>query len=158
VIARPFNAYGPRQSARAVIPAIISQIAAGRAEIDLGDTETTRDFTFVKDTAEGMLAIAEMEGGMGEVFHIGSNFEIRIGDLFSLIAGLMASSARIRTDEARKRPPQSEVLRLWCNNEKLASATGFRPKTLLRDGLSATIDWFRRPENLERYKTDLYNV
>lgn len=158
VIARPFNTYGPRQSARAVIPTIISQLAAGREEVDLGDTETTRDFTFVKDTAAGMLAIAEMEGGLGEVFHIGSNFEIRVGDLFRLIAELMGSRAQIRQDTARIRPAQSEVLRLWCNNEKLWRASGFRPAISLRDGLGATIDWFRRPENLKRYKTDLYNV
>lgn len=158
VIARPFNAYGPRQSARAVIPTIVSQLAAGREEIDLGDTDTTRDFTFVKDTAGGLLAIAEMKGGVGEVFHIGSNFEIRIGDLFTLIAGLMDIPARIRQDEIRKRPPRSEVLRLWCDNEKLARTTGFRPQTSLRDGLLETIAWFRRPENLKRYKTDLYNI
>ena len=158
VTARPFNTYGPRQSARAVIPTIISQLAAGRTEIDLGDTETTRDFTFVKDTCEGMLAIAEMDGGAGEVFQIGSNFEIRIGDLFRLIAELMDSGARIRRDESRERPPRSEVLRLWCNNEKLARAAGFHPKTPLREGLQATIEWFRNPENLKRYKTDLYNV
>jgi NAD dependent epimerase/dehydratase len=158
VIARPFNAYGPRQSARAVIPTIISQLAAGRTEVDLGDTETTRDFTFVKDTCAGMVAIAEMEGGLGEVFQIGSNFEIRIGDLFRLIAELMDSNARIRHDESRRRPEQSEVLRLWCDNRKLERATGFRPATPLNDGLSATIEWFRRPENLKRYKTDLYNV
>lgn len=158
VIARPFNTYGPRQSARAVVPTMISQIAAGCSEIELGDVDTTRDFTFVKDTAEGMLAIAEIEGGCGEVFHIGSNFEIRIGDLFSLIAKLMESSARIRQDEARMRPQNSEVQRLWCNNEKLARASGYRPGTGLREGLNATIEWFRRPENLKRYKTGLYNV
>jgi NAD dependent epimerase/dehydratase len=158
VIARPFNTYGPRQSARAVIPTIISQLAAGRREVDLGDTETTRDFTFVRDTCAGMVAIAEMDGGLGEVFHIGSNFEIRIGDLFRLIAELTQSNARIRHDESRKRPEQSEVLRLWCDNRKLERAAGFRPATSLRDGLSATIEWFRRPENLKRYKTDLYNV
>lgn len=158
VIARPFNTYGPRQSARAVIPSIIAQLAAGRKDIDLGDTETTRDFTFVKDTCEGMLAIAEMDGGCGEVFNIGSNFEISIGELFQLIAELMGSDARIRRDEARIRPERSEVQRLWCDDGKLARATGFRPRTALRDGLAATIEWFRVPGNLKRYKTDLYNV
>lgn len=158
IIARPFNAYGPRQSARAVIPTIISQLADGRGEAGLGDTKTTRDFTFVTDTCRGMLAMAEMEGGLGEVFHIGSNFETSIGDLFRDIAGLMNSGASIRVDEARKRPENSEVLRLWCNNEKLAAATGFRPQTPLKEGLTRTIAWFRKPENLKRYKTEIYNV
>ncbi len=157
-IARPFNAYGPRQSARAVIPTIITQLASGREDVSLGDTETTRDFTFVKDTCAGMAAIAGMDGGCGEVFHVGSNFEISIGALFTLIAELMGSKAGIRHDESRKRPENSEVLRLWCNNEKLAAATGFRPRTSLRDGLTATIQWFREADHLRRYKPDLYNV
>jgi NAD dependent epimerase/dehydratase len=157
-IARPFNTYGPRQSARAVIPTIISQLAAGRKEVDLGDTKTTRDFTFVTDTCQGMLAMAEMDGGIGEVFHIGSNFEISIGDLFKTIAELMGSDARVRVDEARKRPETSEVLRLWCNNEKFAAASGFRPQTPLRKGLSLTVEWFQRAEHLQRYKPDVYNV
>jgi NAD dependent epimerase/dehydratase len=158
VIARPFNAYGPRQSARAVIPSIISQIAAGREDIDLGDTTTTRDFTFVRDTCGGMIAMSEMDGGLGEVFHVGSNFEITIGEVFQTIAELMCSKARIRRDEARMRPENSEVVRLWCNNEKLALASGFRPRTPFREGLRLTIEWLRQPENLRRYKTDLYNV
>jgi NAD dependent epimerase/dehydratase len=158
VIARPFNAYGPRQSARAVIPTIISQLAAGKTEINLGETETTRDFTFVQDTCRGMLAIAENEGGLGEVFHIGSNHEITIGALFQMIAELMSSSSTIHLDPARKRPEKSEVFRLWCNNDKLAAATGFRPQTSLREGLAQTVNWFRQPENLKRYKTELYNV
>jgi NAD dependent epimerase/dehydratase len=158
VTARPFNAYGPRQSARAVIPTIISQLAAGRKEIALGDTETTRDFTFVNDTCHGLLAAAELDGGVGEVFNVGSNFEISIDGLFRLIAGIMHSCAQIKIDEERKRPEKSEVVRLWCNNEKLAAATGFRPQTALREGLCQTIDWFQRPENLRRYKTELYNV
>jgi NAD dependent epimerase/dehydratase len=158
VIARPFNAYGPRQSARAVIPTIISQLAAGKTEINLGETETTRDFTFVQDTCRGMLAIAGHEGGLGEVFHIGSNHEITIGALFQLIVELMNSSATIQVDSARKRPEKSEVFRLWCNNDKLAAATGFRPQTSLREGLAETVNWFRQPEHLKRYKTELYNV
>jgi NAD dependent epimerase/dehydratase len=158
VIARPFNAFGPRQSARAIIPTIISQLAAGCGEVNLGDTEPTRDFTYVEDTCAGLVTIAEMEGGLGEVFHIGSNFEISISKLFQLIAELMQSEARIRVDGARKRPEGSQVFRLWCNNEKLARATGFRPQTSLRDGLTETIRWFRNPEHLKRYKSDLYNV
>ena len=157
VIARPFNTYGPRQSARAVIPTIISQIASGNTSIELGETETTRDFTFVQDTALGMLSIAEMENGKGEVFNIGSNHEIRIGELAQLISETMNVTIRISIAAGRKRPKDSEVMRLRCNNERLAAATGFRPSTSLRDGLTRTIAWFREPENLRRYKM-IYNV
>ncbi|HEX3685502.1 MAG TPA: GDP-mannose 4,6-dehydratase [Bryobacteraceae bacterium] len=157
-IARPFNAYGPRQSARAVIPSIISQIAAGEKRIKLGDVHTTRDFTFVKDTCLGLIAIACMDEPSGEVFHIGSNFEISIASLFSSIADLMHSDAQIEFDAVRQRPAKSEVTRLWCNNKRLRDATGFVPETTLRDGLSKTVAWFRDPANLRRYKTHLYNV
>jgi NAD dependent epimerase/dehydratase len=158
VIARPFNTYGPRQSARAVIPAIISQLAAGASDIRLGDTETTRDFTYVEDTCRGLVAIAELEGELGEVFHIGSNFEISIRELAGRIAALTDPGARILEDEARMRPARSEVFRLRCDNEKLARAAGFRPAVSLEEGLRRTIEWFRRPENLKRYKTGIYNV
>src|SRR5580658_4049308 len=151
-VARPFNTYGPRQSARAIIPAIISQMASRAARIQVGDLEPTRDFTFVKDTCRGFLAIARMEAGAGEVFQIGTNREIRMGDLFYLIAELMGSNAKPATDAERLRPSKSEVRRLWCDNTKLLEATGFEPSTQLRDGLAVTIDWFRRPENLARYK------
>ena len=158
VVARPFNTYGPRQSARAIIPAIISQIASQAPEIRVGDLEPTRDFTFVKDTCQGFLAIARMEGGAGEVFQIGTNRETRMGDLFQLIAELMGSKAIPVTDPERLRPDKSEVRRLCCDNTKLREATGFEPATHLREGLAATIAWFRRPENLARYKGHLYNV
>lgn len=157
-IARPFNTYGPRQSARAVIPAIVSQLASGKEEVSLGDTRTTRDFTFVKDTCRGLMAVATMDAGAGEVFNIGSNSEIMIGDLFTLIAGLMDSKARIVSDATRLRPAKSEVFRLWCDNRKLRDATGFQPSTPLADGLKQTICWFREPETLARYKPDIYNV
>ena len=157
VVARPFNTYGPRQSARAIIPTIISQIASQAPEIRVGDLEPTRDFTFVKDTCQGFLAIARMDGGSGEVFQIGTNREIRMGDLFQLIAELMGSKATPATDAERLRPDKSEVRRLRCDNTKLRQATGFEPSTPLREGLSATIDWFRRPENLARYKSHVYN-
>ncbi len=157
-IARPFNTYGPRQSARAVIPTIISQLASGQQEVRLGDTRTTRDFTFVRDTCRGLMAVANMDGGAGEVYNIGSNQEISIHDLFQLIAGLMNSSARIVTDADRVRPEKSEVMRLWCDNRKLRDATGFAPSTSLTDGLRETIDWFREPESLARYKPAIYNV
>lgn len=158
VMARPFNTYGPRQSARAVIPAIITQIAAGREKVALGNLSATRDFTFVKDTCEGFLAIARMDGGTGEVFHIGSNQEIAVGELFSLIAGMMNSKAGVVRDTARLRPERSEVERLRCDNSKLRHAAGFAPKTTLREGLALTIAWFQDPRNLGRYKEDIYNV
>jgi NAD dependent epimerase/dehydratase len=158
VVARPFNTYGPRQSARAVIPAIILQMASGASEVRVGDLDPTRDFTFVKDTCQGFLEIARMEGGTGEVFQIGTNREISIGDLFNLIAELMDSKGVPVTERERVRPAKSEVHRLLCDNSKLKRATGFEPKTSLRDGLAATIDWFQRPENLKRYKGSLFNV
>ena len=158
VIARPFNTYGPRQSARAVIPTIISQIAAGRHEVKLGDLTTTRDFTFVDDTCRGFLAIASIDNGLGEVFHIGSDQEISMADLFRLIAESMNSVARIEVDPNRLRPGESEVLRLRCNYQKLRDARGFQPQVSLREGLKRTIDWLQNPDNLRRYKGFLYNV
>ena len=158
VVARPFNTYGPRQSARAIIPTIISQMASQQTEIRMGDLNPTRDFTFVKDTCQGFIAIAGMDGGAGEVYQIGTNREIRMGDLFQVIADLMESKATPLTETERLRPEKSEVRRLWCDNTKLRNATGFEPATPLREGLAATIEWFRRPENLVRYKGHLYNV
>ena len=158
VIARPFNCYGPRQSARAVIPTIITQIASGMTEVRLGDISTTRDFTYVEDTCRGFASIAEYDGGLGEVFHIGSQQEISIGDLFHAIADLMHSAARIVQDEARVRPPGSEVVRLCCNNNKLFAATGFKPLVSLTEGLTRTVAWYRDERNLARYKSHLYNV
>jgi len=158
VIARPFNTYGPRQSARAVIPAIISQIAAGAHEVRLGDLTTTRDFTFVDDTCRGLLAIGNLDSGFGEVFHIGSDQEISIADLFTLIAQSMNSKAQIGIDSNRLRPMESEVLRLRCSYQKLRDASGFQPGISLHGGLERTIDWFKNPNNLRRYKGLLYNV
>jgi len=158
VVARPFNAYGPRQSARAVIPSIIIQLAAGKTDVSLGNLTATRDFTFVEDTCRGFIAIAEMQGGEGEVFHIGSNSEISVGDLFQLIAEIMGSSAKVVTDKARFRPEKSEVQRLKCENSKLRKACGFAPQIPLREGLERTVRWFSQPDNLRRYKGDLYNV
>ena len=156
VIARPFNTYGPRQSARAVIPTMISQIAAGRRRIKLGNLTSKRDFTFVEDTCRGFIAIAALEAG--EVFHIGSDMEVSVGDLFKLVADLMGSVAQIEVVSERKRPPESEVLRLCCNPRKLRDASGFRPEVGLREGLNRTIEWFRDSTNLRRYKDSLYNV
>jgi NAD dependent epimerase/dehydratase len=158
VVARPFNTFGPRQSARAVIPTIISQLAAGRRAVRLGDVRTTRDFTFVEDTCRGFLAIAGADGGFGEAFHIGSNQEISIGDLFSLIAGTMSVDATIEQEAARLRPAGSEVQRLWCDNTKLRQLCGFQPACSLADGITRTVAWFRDERNLARYKEYLYNV
>jgi NAD dependent epimerase/dehydratase len=158
VIARPFNTYGPRQSARAVIPTIITQIAAGETEICLGDLSPTRDFTFVEDTCRGFLAIAELDSGLGEVFHIGSNHEICIGKLVSLIGKIMGREINPTTVGARLRPGASEVRRLRCDNQKLKSASSFEPSVSLAEGLAKTSEWFLRERNLMKYKPNLYNL
>lgn len=156
VIARPFNTYGPRQSARAVIPSIIGQIASGSRRIRMGELASTRDFTFVDDTCRGLMAVAA--AAPGEVFHIGSNAEIAMADLFTLIATIMGSDATIERDPARLRPHTSEVMRLKCDNTKLMRATGFQPSIGLREGLTRTANWFQQAANLQRYKTLVYNV
>jgi len=158
VVARPFNTYGPRQSARAVIPSIIIQIAQGKSSISLGNLSATRDFTYVEDTCRGFLAIAEMEGGEGEVFHIGSNHEIAIGELAKHIAGIMGTTVDVVCESKRLRPENSEVQRLNCDHSKLRKASAFVPQISLQAGLERTVQWFSRPENLRRYKGDLYNV
>lgn len=157
-IARPFNTYGPRQSARAVIPTIISQIASGKTRIQLGDTTPTRDFNYVLDTCRGFLALARCDEAIGETVNIGSNFEISIGDTLKLIRELMGSEVEFLTDEQRLRPGKSEVFRLWCDNARIRELTGYTPQVDLRAGLQATIDWFTEPRNLARYKADIYNV
>lgn len=156
--ARPFNTYGPRQSARAVIPTIITQIANGAKQIKLGDTTPTRDFNFVLDTCEGFIALAESEKTIGEVINIGSNFEISVGDTLDLIKELMGSNVEFITDTQRIRPKNSEVFRLWCDNTKIKNLTGFSPKYDMRRGLQETIDWITQPQNLIRYKSEVYNV
>ncbi len=157
-VVRPFNTYGPRQSARAVIPTIISQIAAGKKSIHLGDLRPTRDFNYVQDTCRGFLAMVESEGTIGRTVNIGSNDEISIGDLFALIKELMASDVQLTCDDQRLRPEKSEVFRLWCDNTLLHELTGFKPQFSLRQGLQETINWFTDSANLAKYKTDLYNV
>ena len=157
-IARPFNTYGPRQSARAVIPTIITQIANGAKEIKLGDISPTRDFIFVQDTCLGFIALAESDETIGQAFNIGSNFEISIGDTLKLIKELMKSDVEFIVDKARLRPSKSEVFRLWCDNSKIAKHTGFKPEIDLHEGLKITIDWMTQAENLKRYKSKIYNV
>ena len=157
-IARPFNTFGPRQSARAVIPAIISQLLSGVEEIKLGDLSATRDFTFVEDTCRGFSNIAKMDGGCGEVFHIGSNQETTVAELVSLISGAVGVHGRAILDPARLRPERSEVRRLRCDYTKLGQATGFQPTVPLEEGLRRTVDWFGNADNLARYKATIYNV
>jgi NAD dependent epimerase/dehydratase len=157
-IARPFNTYGPRQSARAVIPTIISQIASGAKQLKLGDPTPTRDFNYVADTCRGLLALARCDRAVGETVNIGSNSEISIGDTLALIRELMGSDVELLEDAQRLRPERSEVFRLWCDNRKMRELTGFQPMYDLRSGLRATIGWFLAPGNLAKYKTDIYNV
>lgn len=157
-VARPFNTYGPRQSARAVIPTIITQIAAGHPRIRLGAVSPTRDFNYVTDTCRGFLALAECPEAIGETVNIGSNREISIGDTFTLIRELMEADVEWVADETRVRPENSEVERLWCDNAKIKKLTGYTPAVSLKEGLARTIAWLREPAHLARYKSDIYNV
>lgn len=157
-IARPFNTYGPRQSARAVIPTIIGQIAAGEKEIHLGDVTPTRDFNYVTDTCHGFIALANSEASVGETINIGSGREISVGDTLNIIKELMQSDAKFIVDTQRLRPAGSEVRRLVCDNRKIKKLTGFEPQVSLEQGLRQTIEWFSRPDNLRHYKATLYNV
>jgi len=158
IVARPFNTYGPRQSARAVIPTIITQITKGHKVISLGNVKPTRDFNFVIDTCRGFKKLAECDKALGEVVNIGSNYEISIEDTFLLIKKLMNSDARLSTDDKRIRPEKSEVFQLWCDNSKLTTLTGFQPEYSLSEGLEITIDWLANPANLALYKETIYNV
>ena len=157
-IARPFNTYGPRQSARAVIPTIITQIANGIKEIKLGDLSPTRDFNYVEDTCRGFIALAEEDKTIGETINIGSNFEITIADTLNLIKELMDSDVNFITDEQRIRPEKSEVFRLLCDNTKIEKLTGFKAKVDIREGLQRTIEWFTQQDHLKEYKEEIYNV
>ena len=161
-VIRPFNTYGPRQSARAVIPTIITQIAAGQRQIKLGAIHPTRDFNHVQDTVRGFVAVAECDAAIGQVINIGSNYEVSVGDTASLIADLMGREVEFTSDEQRLRPPGSEVERLWADNTLARELAGWSPEFAgldgLRRGLRNTIDWFGVPDNLRRYKAGLYNI
>lgn len=157
VIARPFNTYGPRQSARAIIPTIISQIAAGKREIMVGDLTPTRDFNFVEDTCRGFIELAKAEGIEGQDFNIATGTEISMGDTLNLIARLMNADVTFKVDEARLRPSNSEVFRLCGDNSKITAATSWRSQVSIEEGLRRTIEWFTDSCNLARYKTDIYN-
>ena len=160
-IIRPFNTYGPRQSARAVIPTIITQIASGARRIKLGSLHPTRDFSYVADTVSGFLAALESDRMIGEVINLGSGFEISIGDTALAIAAAMGAETEIVTDDERLRPEKSEVERLWADNSKAIELLGWRPSYGGRDGfqrgLEQTVAWFRDPAHLSSYKADIYN-
>ncbi len=162
VIVRPFNTYGPRQSARAVIPTIITQIASGKKEIKLGAIKPTRDFNYVKDTVSGFIAALNSKDGLGDVINLGSNFEISIEDIAQLIAEIMGVKIKIISDESRLRPSNSEVERLWADNTKakkiLNWQSAYGGREGLKRGLAETIKWFKDPTNLKSYKVDLYNI
>jgi len=161
-ILRPFNTYGPRQSARAVIPTIITQILKGKREIQLGSIHPTRDLVFVEDTVDGFLKALEAPNTAGEVIHLGTGHEISIGDLANLIAELMEVKIRVREDAQRVRPKGSEVERLVADASKAKKLLGWEPKYAGREGLKKgllkTIEWFRKPENLRHYQDDRYVV
>lgn len=161
-VIRPFNTYGPRQSARAVIPTIITQIANGKRVIKLGSLSPTRDFSFVQDTVRGFVAVAEADQAVGEVINIGSGFEISIGDTVKLIAEVMGTDVEIETDEQRLRPANSEVERLFASNKKAQELLNWEPNYAgisgFRRGLKETVEWFTKIENIKQYKADAYNI
>jgi NAD dependent epimerase/dehydratase len=157
-IVRPFNTYGPRQSARAIIPTIISQIASGIKEIKLGDLTPTRDFTFVKDTCKGFIEISKCDATIGKEINIASNYEISMRDTLELIAKTMNSKVNFVEESQRIRPKNSEVFRLWGSNQMLRELTNFELDFSIEKGLKETIDWFLDPENLKKYKATIYNV
>lgn len=161
-IIRPFNTYGPRQSARAFIPTVITQIANGERKIRLGALHPTRDFNFVTDTVRGFISIANAERSVGEVINIGSNFEISMRDTVQMIAEIMGVEVEVETDQMRLRPEKSEVDRLWADNGKAKSLTGWEPAYGGREGfklgLAETVAWFTDSDNLKNYKADIYNV
>lgn len=162
VTVRPFNTYGPRQSARAVIPSIITQLAAGSRQIQLGAISPTRDFNFVTDTVNAFLAALCSDAGLGEAINFGSNFEISIGDTVQLIGECMGIDVEVLTDEARIRPENSEVQRLWADNSKARELFGWTPayggREGFKRGLAETADWFSQPANLSGYKINIYNL
>jgi len=158
VIVRPFNTYGPRQSARAVIPTIITQLLSGERELHLGSLTPTRDFNYVHDTVEGFIALAEADGAVGQEVNIATGQEHTIGDVARSLVAELNPEARIVEKEERLRPENSEVFRLIGDNTKIRSLTAWTPRHDLQAGLRETVDWFKRPENLSRYKAWIYNL
>lgn len=162
VTVRPFNTYGPRQSARAVIPSIITQLSSGNHQIRLGALTPTRDFSFVSDTVNGFIAALHSSSGQGEVVNLGSNFEISVGETVKLIAEVMEVEIEVVADMQRIRPENSEVQRLWADNSKASQLFGWQPFYAGRDGfkrgITETVNWFNDPTNLSGYKTNIYNI
>ena len=158
VIARPFNTYGPRQSARGVIPTIITQLLNGSKEIKLGSLHPTRDLNYVADICRGIISLSECDNAVGKTVNIGSGKEMSIGNLAELIIKLAETDARVICEDDRKRPDNSEVERLVCNNKLMINLTGWKPETDLKEGLLKTLEWFRDTKNLIRYKSDIYNI
>ena len=161
-IIRPFNTYGPRQSARAVIPTIITQIAQGKQTIKLGSLYPTRDFSYIEDIVSGFIAVAESSRSVGEVLNVGSNFEISVANTANIIAEILETSLKLETVTDRIRPEKSEVERLWADNSKVKELTGWKPIYTgiegFKAGLMETVEWYKKPENLKRYKVDIYNI
>ncbi|MGM0607602.1 MAG: NAD-dependent 4,6-dehydratase LegB [Candidatus Muiribacteriota bacterium] len=157
-IVRPFNTFGPRQSARAIIPTIITQLLSGKKEIKLGSLHPTRDFTYVKDTAKGFYEIGLSEKTIGEEVNIAMQQEISIKELAELLIKLINPEAKIITEDIRKRPEKSEVERLYGSNEKIKKLTNWKPDYNFEKGIKETIEWFKKPENLKKYKADIYNI
>jgi nucleoside-diphosphate-sugar epimerase len=162
VTLRPFNTYGPRQSARAIIPTVITQIASGKTRINLGSITPTRDFSYISDTVDGFIAALESKQGIGKTFNLGSNFEISIEDTVHTISQLMGKKVEIKAEDVRFRPKNSEVERLWSRNSLALETFPWAPKFTgiegFKNGLSKTIDWFEKKENLESYKYNEYNL
>ncbi|MFC2151963.1 NAD-dependent 4,6-dehydratase LegB [Bacteroidota bacterium] len=157
-IARPFNTYGPRQSARAFIPSIITQILVGKKVIEVGDLRPTRDLNFVHDTCEGFLKLALSDSTIGKEVNIASNHEISMNDTLEIIKKILKSDVTFKEDKQRIRPSNSEVFRLWGDNLKIKQLTGYKPKYSIEEGLKLTCDWFAKPENIKKYKADIYNL
>ncbi len=157
-VVRPFNTYGPRQSARAIVPTIITQIASGEKKIKLGSLDPRRDLTFVKDTVNGFMLAGQSDKGAGAIINLGNNTEISIRELALLIARIMGAKITIENDAQRKRPSKSEVDRLWADNSQALNILKWKPKHSLEDGLKKTIAWFKQGQNLKKYKAGIYNV
>lgn len=161
-ILRPFNTYGPRQSARAIIPTVITQIASGQERVKLGALHPTRDFSYIEDTVKGFIACAASDASVGEVINIGSNYEISISDTVKLVAEIMDRDVNIETDQSRVRPEKSEVNRLWADNSKAKAILGWEPSYRglegFKKGLEKTVSWFCDPCNLKLYKAGVYNI
>lgn len=158
VVARPFNTFGPRQSARAVIPTIITQVLSGKREIKLGSVSPTRDFNFVDDTCEGMIAVMESEETIGQTVNIGSGTEYSVAQAFEIICDILATKVQLISDDLRIRPQNSEVERLLCDRSLLSRLTGHSHQHSFEAGLKKTIAWFQQEKNLQKYKADIYNV